>query len=841
MNKSDNKIESNSIHDIRYENLRLFVYIFPVVTGISSSLAGVFFDRYFNLRMCIYFSFFVSLVFLTWFLLDKKNYKIIAIAVTLFLGCVLLPILIYYAIPTANTTAMVVLYASIAMAFLLDARRYWYIFLIVTYCNLYSLIKFFPLNMLISQGLHPHVYFFGFAVFFVLLALCLMFFIFAQEKNFESASRQIELSREKEKSASLAKSRFLANMSHEIRTPMNAVIGLAELGLREELSDQERNQMSIIKQSSYELLEIIDDVLFYSRLESGKIKLQPTECDSETLFRQILDAISEQTTQKDLKVQIYIDHNIPKVILGDAIQIRQIFIRLLFISIFLTENGRIMISVNAQRDDEHDKVRFICKIADTGCGLSEADLNAIEGAYNTYDSKQNSNLKGIGLKFNICEEIIKLMNGDIKLNSIEGVGLESLFSFEAFIIDPEPMIRVDGGLQKKVLIYVSDNRELESWKTIMEGFQIRPDYVGSYYNFERAIQYKKYDFIFLQNKAYPSVSNIISSYECADYTYVVADLNENYGDFDKCRILRTPVSCMSVAHIINNLWNVEDYKAIKEDVTYDCSDAKILVVDDNSVNLKVAIGIFKSVGADIDIAKNGMEAMQKMELMPYNLVFMDMVMPEWSGGETLKRMRMSGNKDMRSVPVIALTAAQGGNIRDEILEQGFQEYLAKPIKLKYLLQILLAFLPPELIKIIEGDNKSETDNKEEVKEEVDLLKQENKLNLKQGLSNLGNNEVNYIKVLNAYLKEGYGRLSSIKEAYEAFDMPLFTTYVHAVKSASASVGAMTVSEMFKDLESAGKSSNLGFIDSHFNDYMRAYEEILSKIKDYLSQKGKLNQ
>jgi signal transduction histidine kinase/DNA-binding NarL/FixJ family response regulator len=677
----------------------------------------------------------------------------------------------------------------------------------------------------------PTLYFVGFVFSFTCVAFSIVYIFHAQEKNYARAKEDIIKSHEVIDSMGEAKSRFLASMSNEIRTPMNSLIGMAEVMLSEEMSEEDRNDLLIIKESSYDLLDIIDDVLTYSKLDSGKLKLSIVEMSFDDMMNQILDSIAVMVNQKRIRIRVDLDNDIPKVVLGDDLRIKQIFMRLLFISLQLTDNGRIMISVKSEKTED-GRVKFTCSVSDTGAGLSKADLDAIYEAYDTYDSRQNSNLKGICLKFSICKKLLELMGGEIDIRSISGVGLDTTFCFTLDIVDDTPMVSVADSDKIKALIYVYDDKELTFWKNLMDGFKIRPFYANSYFAFEKAITNTRYDYVFIPKEAYPNVSNVISSYKISEETYVVAGAQDLYGDFDKCRIVRRPISSLNMGKILNGNWKPEDYVQKTRETEYDGKDARILVVDDNSVNLKVASGIFSHYKIDIDMARSGEEALRKLENKNYHLVLMDMVMTGISGIETLKIMRASENRNMRDVPVIALTASTGGNVREEILDQGFQEYLAKPIKTRYLTQCLVKFLPPDVFKKIVRKPEPEK------KQSRDLTKEENKLITEKGLANIGYNEDSYCAILNTYYSEGMRKLTDLPGYLENGEISLFTTDVHGIKSSSASIGAMTVSLMFKELEFAGKDKDTDYINAHYEPYKEAFLKILEDVKTYLTDRGK---
>lgn len=832
-------LDSNKLHfDLKKE---AFFFITRVITVLSFTACFIYWfflsERQFWVYFDLLFTFLAAHALLL--ILPKiKNFRWVSIACVFYYEIFFVPVLVFFSNQASANIPIWWGAGFTIMLFILEIKDFWWVFLLSLYIQIYTYTRIFVFNSSYFVITDRKRFFIIFIFSFVGICLALLYTLRSLETRYKKAEISVDKSREIERNASMAKSRFLANMSHEIRTPMNSIIGLSELTLKENMDDETRNQVDIIRKSAYDLLEIIDDVLMYSKLNAGKMKLLNVDFKFDDILKQVIDAVSHSINGRDIKVRIKINHDIPKVVNGDDIRIKQIIMRLMFISMSLTENGRLMLDVDCKRSDDNKTCAFVVKVSDTGCGLNDSDLGAIYGAYDTYDSRQNSNLKGIGLKYSICKELLDIMGGTLEVSSIEGVGLTSEVKFELGITNTDPMISVDDGEHKEVLIYVADDRELTSWKLIMEGFKIRPVYVNSYFTFEKAVCNTKFDYVFLNSELYSSVANIIESYYISDNTYVVGYNKDSYGDFDKCRIIRHPVSSLSLVDVLNNRWKLEDYVNKSDVIEYDGHEAKILVVDDNAVNLKVAKGIFKSYNIDVTTAKSGQEALDIQNNTEFHLVLMDMVMPELSGEDTLNRMRSSSNKNMREVPVVALTANVGGNIREEILDKGFQEYLAKPIKTRYLTQILLQLLPPGILKKVKAEEPAEIKNvaTETVQKEVKKA-DDNVLDTKIGLKNIGDSMETYIKILNSYFNEGIANLKKLDEMDIKNDIKLFVTTVHGIKSTSASIGAMKVSEMFKELEFAGKDNQLELISNKLKPDIEAYKKILNDVKDYLSNNG----
>lgn len=826
----NSKKESTNI--ISYDIKKIALKLLLLMVG-SVTLAWAFLDMLFFSRPVAYVLALVIntvICFSLYYFMSKiKNVKPIAFASAAYINFILIPSIILNGTVNNNSTPLWICSGIMLLFFIFDVRDFIIMFILAFYTETFIYAIGYIQNSKV-EDISTVEYFITFLCSFLSIVVILYSIVDFQEKHIKRVKLAIDKNEEAKRRTANAKSLFLTNMSYEIRTPMNSIIGMSELVMRENMNEALYNEVSTVKESAYTLLDIIDDVLTYSKLDSGKFDVQNSDIILNEFFKQIIDSIRVSVFEKKLNLKIDIAGDVPKIVNGDSSKIKQVLMRLFFVSFSMTDNGRIGISIKGHYNENKDKYIFECSVSDTGCGLKQADLDAIYGVYSIYDSKQNSNLKGIGLKLIICRDILKLMNGDLEVSSIESVGTTFKFYFECDVVDDSPMLQIEDSFNKKILIFVSDDFELNEWKSIMDGFDITPIYTNSFFTFNKAVENQKFDYIFIPESAYPAMSGLIETFNIHDILYVVSSPDKMFGDFGKCRILRIPVTSLSIDKVLNNRWEVSMYESTDEKIEYDGSAAKILVVDDNNVNLRVATSIFKRFQINVDVATSGEEALSKVKNMDYDIVFMDMVMPGWTGEETLKNIRSCDEVNRKNVPIIALTANVGENFREEILSKGFQEYLSKPIKIKYLTQILLQFLPPSLIKEVKKE-------KEAPKQSVDLTKRENVLNTSMGLSTIGGNEENYCAILNSYYLEGLKRNDELPDLLQNGNISLFTTYVHGIKSSSLSIGAETVSAMFKELEMAGKAGNISEINAHFKPYMEAFNKIIADVKDYLVSKN----
>ena len=423
-----------------------------------------------------------------------------------------------------------------------------------------------------------------------------------EEQKQEYLTQVLKLEKEAADNANKAKSNFLANMSHEIRTPMNAIIGMDEMILRDSKDSKILKYATDIQSAGRTLLSIINDILDLSKIESGKMELVPVKYDFASVLNDIVNMTMNKAKEKGLEYKLIVQPDIPSVLFGDEIRIRQIILNIVNNAIKYTSEGIVTVDVSFLHSEEKLRV----KVSDTGIGISEEDMDKLFSSFQRLDETKNRKIEGTGLGLNITKRLVEMMNGTISVESEYGKG--SLFTAEMIqsVVDDTPI----GDYAQRLEMF---NLEKEAYKPAL----IAPE-------------------------------------------------------------------------------------------------AKVLIVDDNDMNLEVITGLMSETRIKVTTAVSGEDCISNLEKHKYDVILLDQMMPGMSGTQTLEKIKDKHLAD--DTPIIALTADAIAGAKEAYIREGFTDYLSKPVMYGELEAILLKYIDSSLLITEEELNKNEINNPSEIKE-----------------------------------------------------------------------------------------------------------------------------
>lgn len=508
--------------------------------------------------------------------------------------------------------------------------------------------------------------------------------------------------------AGQAKSQFLAQMSHEIRTPINAVLGLNEMILRESTDKDIRDYAENIASAGRTLLNLINSILDFSKIEDGKMEIIPVRYDTLGMVDDLVNMIYERANKKKLSLITKIDSNLPKILYGDDMRIKQVITNILTNAVKYTNQGTITLTMSGEIIGE-DSLMLYVSVADTGIGIRAEDIEKLFESFIRLDETKNKNIEGTGLGISIVKELLRMMNSKLEVSSVYGKGSNFSFKLPQKIVD------------------------------------------------------------------------------------------------------KTPVGIYGEHHAERKINHVEA-KYIK------APGARILAVDDTSMNLKVINGLLKRNQIVPDLADSGEKCLMYAGKYFYHIIFLDHMMPGMDGVETLKRLKQMNLPPETKIVVLTANAVSGA--REKYLKKGFDDYLSKPIDVNALESILARYLPSEIIK--DDEEPAQIAKPVNVEEKVSSL-----IDMKVALSNCMDSEEFFAEMAEEFISSD--RSGELEQALADEDLKAYRIAAHALKGTALVVGAVGLSEKAKAQEFAAHDGNIDELKKNHGDLMTTYKKVREEL------------
>lgn len=513
------------------------------------------------------------------------------------------------------------------------------------------------------------------------------------------------------------KNTFLAGMSHEIKTPINTILGMNEMISRDSEEEAIKGYANHIHEAGELLLSMVNNVLDYTKIEAGGMKIIPVQYETGKLLSNLINSVNAKMDEKKLRFDIDVDEDIPCTLCGDELRISQAVMNLLTNALKYTNEGSILLKVRGERKSQK-KICLNISVSDTGIGIRKKDQKRLFDSFVRIEEKNHHGTEGAGLGMTITRQIMGLMQGRVEMVSEYGKGSTFTLIFEQNVVENTPI------------------GHFEDW--------------------------------------YRTTLN-----------------SGRYQEF-----------------------------------CYQATNVRILTIDDNEMNLEVIRGLLKNTGAWIDTAFSGEEGIAKAKSTEYDMILLDHMMPKMDGIETLRHLQQIIYIKDEQIPIIALTANADFGDREEYIQKGFTDYIAKPVDFRTLITMLKKYLPERIEKC------PKIPDKQSICEEY---LEEQGIHVKESMKYVGDEFEQYIHLLELFSSErGEEKEKVLQQAYHEKNWKDYTIYVHGLKNEARTIGADKLADMAYKHEQKSKEGDIAFLLGEYDSLIQEWAKTREIITTYLN-------